>query len=43
MKYVSFSTERYDEAPLLIAGRGKGVELTAAAVLGDMIGLVREM
>ena len=28
--------------PLLIGGKGAGVEMTAAGVLGDMIGLVRE-
>ena len=42
LKYVSFQTALYNEQPLLIAGRGAGVEMTAAGVLGDMIGLVRE-
>jgi len=42
LKYVSFRTARYDDEPLLIGGKGAGVEMTAAGVLGDMIGLVRE-
>ena len=42
LKYISFQTGRYDEQPLMIGGRGAGVEMTAAGVLGDMIGLVRE-
>lgn len=43
LKYVSFRTSRYDDEPLLIGGKGAGVEMTAAGVVGDMIGLVREM
>jgi homoserine dehydrogenase len=43
LKYVSFRTGRYDDEPLLIGGKGAGVEMTAAGVMGDMIGLVREM
>ena len=43
LKYVSFRTSRYDDEPLLIGGKGAGVEMTAAGVLSDMIGLVREM
>jgi len=39
---VSFKTERYNDEPLLIGGKGAGVEMTAAGVLGDMIDLVRE-
>lgn len=42
LKYVSFRTERYHDDPLLIGGKGAGVEMTAAGVLGDMIALVRE-
>lgn len=43
LKYVSFRTAHYDDEPLLIGGKGAGVEMTAAGVLGDMISLVREM
>ena len=43
LKYVSFQTGRYDDEPLIIAGKGAGVEMTAAGVLGDMIALAREM
>jgi homoserine dehydrogenase len=43
LKYVSFRTERYRDDPLLIGGKGAGVEMTAAGVHGDMIGLAREM
>jgi homoserine dehydrogenase len=43
LKYVSFRTARYDDEPLLIGGKGAGVEMTAAGVMGDMVGLVREM
>ncbi len=42
MKYISFRTSLYNDEPLLIGGKGAGVEMTAAGVLGDMIGLVRE-
>lgn len=42
LKYVNFRTGRYDDEPLLIGGKGAGVEMTAAGVLGDMIDLVRE-
>lgn len=42
LKYVSFQTERYDDEPLLIGGKGAGVEMTAAGVLGDLIALARE-
>ena len=37
------SPARYDDEPLLIGGKGAGVEMTAAGVVGDMIGLAREM
>ena len=42
MKYISFRTGFYNDEPLLIGGKGAGVEMTAAGVLGDMIGLSRE-
>ncbi len=42
LKYISFRTGRYYDEPLMIGGKGAGVEMTAAGVLGDMIGLVRE-
>lgn len=42
LKYISFRTSRYDDEPLLIAGKGAGVEMTAAGVVGDMIILARE-
>jgi homoserine dehydrogenase len=42
LKYVSFRTGRYHDEPLLIGGKGAGVEMTAAGVLGDLIGLARE-
>lgn len=42
LKYISFRTARYDDEPLLIGGKGAGVEMTAAGVLGDMINLARE-
>ncbi len=43
LKYISFRTDRYNDEPLLIGGKGAGVEMTAAGVLGDMIHLAREM
>lgn len=42
LKYISFRTERYNDEALLIGGKGAGVEMTAAGVLGDMLDLVRE-
>jgi len=42
LKYISFRTERYNDEALLIGGKGAGVEMTAAGVLGDMIDLARE-
>ncbi len=41
MKYVNFHTERYSDEPLTIGGKGASVEITAAGVVGDMIGLGR--
>ncbi len=43
LKYISFRTERYDDEPLLIGGKGAGVEMTAAGVMGDMLAVVREV
>jgi homoserine dehydrogenase len=42
LKHVSFRTRHYQEEPLLIGGKGAGVEMTAAGVLGDLIALARE-
>ncbi len=42
LKYVSFKTNYYNDEPLLIGGKGAGVDMTAAGVLGDMLDLVRE-
>lgn len=42
LKYISFRTQRYNDEPLIICGKGAGVEMTASGVLGDMIDLVRE-
>lgn len=43
LKYISFRTGRYDDDPLLIGGKGAGVEMTAAGVVADMLDLVREI
>ncbi len=43
LKYISFDTSRYHDENLLICGKGAGVEMTAAGVLGDMVDLVREV
>ena len=42
LKYVSFKTKYYNDEPLLIGGKGAGVDMTAAGVLGDIIDLIRE-
>jgi len=42
LKFVSFTTERYASSPLLVGSNSGGVQTTAAAVLGDMVTLVRE-
>jgi len=42
LKYISFRTGFYDVEPLLLGGKGAGVGMTAAGVLGDMIALTRE-
>ena len=41
LKYLSFQTRQYRE-PLLVASNTTGVEMTAAGVLADIVGLVRE-
>jgi homoserine dehydrogenase len=41
MKYISFQTARYLEEPLMVGGKGAGLEMTAAGVYGDMIALAR--
>ena len=43
LKYISFRTGRYDDEALMICGKGAGVEMTAAGVVGDMVDLVREV
>jgi homoserine dehydrogenase len=43
MKYIRFKTAFYEDEPMVIAGKGAGLEMTAAGVLGDMIGLAREV
>lgn len=43
LKYISFQTDHYNDPPLLLAGKGAGVDMTAAGVLGDMISLAREI
>lgn len=43
LKYISFRTNHYRDQPMMIGGKGAGVEMTAAGVLGDMIGLTREL
>jgi homoserine dehydrogenase len=42
LKYISFCTDNYNDEALMICGKGAGVEMTAAGVIGDMIDLVRE-
>lgn len=42
LKFISFKTSYYNDEPLMIIGKGAGVAMTAAGVLGDMIDLVRE-
>ncbi|MBK8988328.1 MAG: hypothetical protein IPM39_20045 [Chloroflexi bacterium] len=39
LKFISFRTGRYDDEPLMICGKGAGVEMTAAGVIGDMLDL----
>ena len=42
LKYISFRTDNYNDEALMICGKGAGVEMTAAGVVGDMVDLVRE-
>lgn len=42
LKYISFQTSHYNDEPLMLVGKGAGVSMTAAGVLGDMIDLARE-
>lgn len=42
LKFISFTTGHYDDEPLMLVGKGAGVGMTAAGVIGDMIGLARE-
>ena len=42
LKFIKFHTKLYDDDPLIICGKGAGVEMTAGGVLGDMIMLGRE-
>ncbi|MCA9981082.1 MAG: hypothetical protein KDD89_09615 [Anaerolineales bacterium] len=41
LKYISYRTRLYDDEPMLICGKGAGVEMTAGGGLGGMIGLAR--
>jgi homoserine dehydrogenase len=40
---ISFTTERYNERPLVVRGPGAGLDVTAAGVLTDVLALAREM
>ncbi len=35
--FIVFKTKRYDDVPIVIKGHGAGAEVTAAAVLGDIL------
>ena len=35
--FIIFKTKRYYDIPLIIKGHGAGAEVTAAAVLGDIL------
>ncbi len=43
LKHISFRTGRFDDEPLIMAGKGAGVQVTAANVHADMLDLGREM
>lgn len=43
LKFIRYHTKLYDEEPMLITGKGAGLEMTAGGVLGDMIALAREV
>jgi homoserine dehydrogenase len=40
--YITFSTDRYQPAPLVVTGPGAGPAVTAAAVYEDVLGLVHQ-
>jgi homoserine dehydrogenase len=40
---IAFSTARYRERPLVVRGAGAGVDVTAAAVLGDILALAQSI
>ena len=40
---VAIGTARYKRSPLVVAGAGAGREVTAAAVLWDIVSLARDM
>lgn len=42
LKYIGFKSGRYRQQPLMIGGKGAGLEMTAAGVVGDLISLARE-
>lgn len=42
LKFISFDTGNYHDEKLMLIGKGAGVEMTAAGVIGDMIDLARE-
>ena len=42
LKFISFDTGNYHDENLMLIGKGAGVEMTAAGVVGDMIDLARE-
>lgn len=41
--YVALRTSRYSTSPLIVSGPGAGIEVTAAAVFGDIIQLGKEI
>lgn len=43
LKHISFRSRRFDDEPLIMAGKGAGVQVTAANVHADMLDLGREM
>lgn len=43
LKFIRYHTKLYNEEPMLICGKGAGLEMTAGGVLGDMITLAREV
>lgn len=43
LKFISFTTPNYNDEQLMLIGKGAGVGMTAAGVIGDMIGVAREV